>query len=294
MGLLLLLGRGMNNHANTIHPLAATGGAVMTEDYLQAHQAHDYPRLIERWRAVARRAGLVVRRIAAAGPQFNLYCVRSRRLPRDGTIYISAGIHGDEPAGTEALITWAEENTRLLRRRSFFLVPCINPWGLLNNSRRDSRGRDLNRVFQKDTVAEIVALKRAIGRRRFALALTLHEDYDGLGIYIYEIQGVHPYWGEALLEAARPHLPGDSRTMIESRECAGGLIRRAPDMKLFKQIGLPEALYLHLQGCPRVFTIETPSEYGLDRRVRAHVAVIGECVRRARACGSSTKTPTQC
>jgi hypothetical protein len=45
-------------------------------------------------------------------------------------------------------------------------------------------------------------------------------------------------------------------------------------------MGLPEAVYLRLQGCPRVFTIETPSEYGLDRRVRAHVAVIEECIRR--------------
>jgi hypothetical protein len=60
----------------------------------------------------------------------------------------------------------------------------------------------------------------------------------------------------------------------------GGLVRRELDMSFFKEIGLPEAVYLHLQGCPRVFTIETPSEYGLDRRVRAHVAVIEECLRR--------------
>jgi len=251
----------------------------MTEDFLHKQRAHDYPRLIERWRAVARRAGLAMRRLAAT-PEFKLYCVRSKRLPADGAIYISAGIHGDEPAGTEALIAWAEANTRMLRRRPFFLVPCINPWGLTNNSRMDSRGRDLNRVFQNDTVEEIAALKRAMGRRRFSLGLTLHEDYDGLGIYIYEVQGAHPYWGEALLEAARPHLPADTRSLIEGRECVGGLVRRSLEMKLFEQIGLPEAVHLHLRGCPRVFTIETPSEYGLDRRVRAHIAVIGECVRR--------------
>jgi len=252
----------------------------MTEKTLMLHRAHDYPHLMERWRAVAAKTGLVVRRLAT-GPEYNLYCVRSRKLPREGTIYISAGIHGDEPAGTEALITWAEANTRLLRRRPFFLVPCINPWGLVNNCRTDSRRRDLNRVFQKDNVAEIAALKRAMGRRRFALGLTLHEDYDGQGIYIYEFQGATPYWGEALLEAAGAHVPADSRDCIEGRESAGGLVRRVLDMKLFEKIGLPEAVYLHLQGCPRVFTIETPSEYGLDRRVRAQVAVIAECVRRA-------------
>jgi hypothetical protein len=252
---------------------------VKTDDYLFRHRAHDYPHLIERWRAVARRTGLAMRRFAT-GPEFNLYCVRSKRLPREGTIYMSAGIHGDEPAGTEALITWAEKNTRLLRRRPFLLVPCINPWGIVNNVRLDSRKRDLNRSFQDDTVAEIAALKRLMGRRRFSLGLTLHEDYDGQGIYIYEIQGATPYWGEALLDVARPHLPPDPRGMIEGREAVGGLVRRILDMSLFKEIGYPEAVYLHLQGCPRVFTIETPSEYGLDRRVRAQVAVIEECLRR--------------
>ena len=251
----------------------------MKDEFLARHRAHDYPYLIERWRAVASRAGLVMRRFATV-PAFNLYCVRSKSLPRTGAIYISAGIHGDEPAATEALITWAEANPRLLRRRPFLLIPCINPWGLVNNSRSDSRRRDLNRVFQDDSVAEIAALKRVIGRRRFSLALTLHEDYDGLGIYIYELQGLTPYWGETLLKAAAPHVPIDPRPLIETRECVNGLVRRELDMKLFEEIGLPEAVYLHLQGCRRVFTVETPSEYGLDRRVRAHIAVIDKCMQK--------------
>ena len=217
-----------------------------TVEYMARHRAHDYPYLLERWRAVAARAGLVMRRFAT-GPEFNLYCVRSRRLPREGVIYISAGIHGDEPAGTEALITWAEKNTRLLKSRPFLLVPCINPWGLVNNSRTDSQRRDLNRTFQDDSVMEIAALKRVMGQRRYSLALTLHEDYDAVGIYLYEPQGPMPYWGEDLLEVARPHLPPDLRPIIEGREAVGGLMRPVLDLEIFEEMGYPEAVYLRLR-----------------------------------------------
>ena len=252
---------------------------MRTVDYLTRHRAHDYPYLLERWRAVAKRTGMVMRRFARS-PAYSLYSVRSPRLPRKGVIYISAGIHGDEPAATEALITWAEKNTRLLKRRPFFLVPCINPWGLVNNTRTDSLRRDLNRSFQDDSIAEIAALRRVIGSHQFSLSLTLHEDYDAVGLYIYELQGATPYWGEALLKAARPFIPADSRPMIEGREAEGGVVRRPLDMKIFEEIGLPEAVFLHLRGCQRVYTVETPSEFALDRRVHAHIAVIQECLRR--------------
>lgn len=248
---------------------------------LNAHRAHDYTYLTERWRAVARRNGLVMRGFAAAG-NYPLYTVRTPALPRTGGIYLSAGIHGDEAGSTEALIIWAEENEALLRRQPVFIVPCLNPWGLVNNTRTDAKGRDLNRSFRRSTAREIVALKRLLKPFRFAAALMLHEDYDGQGIYIYEFEGKQPYWGEALLRKASPYVPIEGRAMIEGREALKGMVRRKIDMAVFREIGLPEAVYFHLRHCDRVFTIETPSEFGLDRRVRAQVAVIDECVRRAR------------
>jgi hypothetical protein len=250
----------------------------MDSHYLARHRAHDYPHLIARWRAVAKKTGLVMRRFWK-GPDFSHYYLSSKRLPRDGAIYLSAGIHGDEPGATEGLIAWAEKHTRILRSRPFLIVPCINPWGLVNNSRTDAMRRDLNRCFQNDDVPEIAALKKLIAGRRFALTLTLHEDYDALGIYIYELKNQLPYWGEALLSAASPYVPADSRPIIEGREATGGLLHPELDMSIFEEMGLPEAVSLKLAGCPRVFTIETPSEYSLDRRVQAQMAVIGESLR---------------
>ena len=248
---------------------------------LNAHRCHDYPWLIERWRALAARAGLVMRSFART-PDFKLYSLRTKHLPRAGAIYLSAGIHGDEPAGTEALICWAEQNVPLLRSRPVIILPCLNPWGLVNNSRTDSQRRDLNRAFQDRAVREITLLKRMVAPFRFALAVMLHEDYDGQGVYIYEFVGKQPYWGEGLLKAASAFVPIEGRSLIEGRDARNGMVRRELDLKLFREIGLPEAVHFHLRHCDRVFTIETPSEFGLDRRVQAHVAAIEECVRRAR------------
>jgi hypothetical protein len=56
----------------------------------------------------------------------------------------------------------------------------------------------------------------------------LHEDYDGQGVYLYEIQRVPPYWGEALLKAAGTHIPTDPRLRIEGRKVIKGIHRRRP------------------------------------------------------------------
>jgi hypothetical protein len=243
---------------------------------------HDYNHLIKRWRAVARAARLQMRAFAEESGR-EVFCVTSPALDREGGIYISAGIHGDEPAAPEALIVWAEKNIARIGRLPLMIFPCLNPWGLLNNTRCDEAGCDLNRVFQHDEARAVRAQKRLIAGHRFAVALSLHEDYDAGGVYLYEIEGARPFWGEALLAKAVRILPPDPRTMIERRRARGGLIRRKVDPGRFRKMGFPEAVYLHLNHAERSLTFETPSEFAIERRVRAHVAVIEEMMRRC--CG---------
>lgn len=210
-----------------------------------------------------------------------IFLLRSKALRPAGGIYVSAGIHGDEPAGCEALITWAETNQQRLASLPLLLFPCLNPWGLVNNCRFDEAGVDLNRVFHLETSPVIVALKRVLAPYRFAAALNLHEDFDGQGFYLYEVQHEKPFWGEALLAAARPFIPTEGRTRIDGRKAAHGLIRRRFEKKRFARIGYPEAVWLHLHHARRALTVETPSEFALDQRVQAQVAVIDECIRQA-------------
>ena len=246
-----------------------------------SHRAHDYRYLIERWRAVARKTGIPLRSLGRADGFAHFY-LRTPALAANGGIYFSAGIHGDEPASTEALITWAEQQGRKLRNLPLLLLPCLNAWGLVQNIRLNLQGADLNRSFHRTDIPVIEAVKKVVAGHQFDAAVMLHEDYDGQGVYLYESQRLQPYWGEALLAAARAHLPTDPRPKIDGRKIANGIHRRRIDQRRFARIGYPEAVWLHLEHSARSFTVETPSEFALERRVAAHVAVIEEVIYRVR------------
>lgn len=244
---------------------------------LRHDRAHDYPHLVRRWRALAATAGLRMAKYAAAGGHDLFFLASPRAIPGAPSIYLSAGIHGDEPGATEGLFDWAEKHTPSLRRANVLIFPCLNAWGLVHNSRHDADGRDLNRSYHTSAVPQIAAQMEVMAGRAFDLAITLHEDYDARGLYIYEVGRAKPYWGERLLAAAARFTPPDSRRTIEGRPCRGGLIRRRITPDLMPE--WPEAFVLHFQNARRVFTVETPSEFHIDDRAAAHVAVLAEAVR---------------
>lgn len=250
---------------------------------LRHNRAHDYPYLVRRWRAVARKAGLTLRKYAEASGYDLFYLETPASAParRPGArsqtnIYLSAGIHGDEPAATEALIVWAEKNISRLKALNVLIFPCLNPWGLASNCRLNADGRDLNRSYHNDSIPQIAAQVRLMKGRRFDLAVALHEDYDARGLYLYEVPATKPYWGEELIKAAARHIAIEDRRRIEGRAAKDGIVRRSIKPDLMPD--WPEAFVLAFNHCDRVFTIETPSEFHLDTRVDAHVAALTRAV----------------
>ena len=254
-------------------------------------RAHNYHHLIARWRRVARAAGVPLRPLAKAGT-YTVYFLDYR--PADasadrGGLYATAGVHGDEAGTTEGLLLWAERHLPALskpRRETkkalpFFLVPCLNPWGLVNNRREAADGTDLNRVFDRDSDPPVGALKKVLAGRRFDLALTLHEDYDANGLYLYEIsEQRRDDLGETLLAAARAlGFPIDARGTVDTRRFTKpglvlmrhrrgvGEIRHPPGGDL--ALSQPHAALIDDRNAERVFPGGTCANAGaVDRGVR--------------------------
>ena len=240
------------------------------------HQVHDYRQLSRRWKSVARSAGLKLVKLARAG-EYPIHVLETPGAANDPeTLYLSAGIHGDEPAAAEGLVCWAERHLpKLTRGRHplpLLILPCLNPWGLVNNQRADARGRDLNRLFDRQNFSPIHQIRRLVRGRRFSLTIHLHEDYDARGIYLYELSRRPPDMGIDLLKSVSEIIPVETRARIDGRPVKDGLMLRRANLQ---RIPLhPEAIYLYLNQCDRCLTFETPSEFALARRVEAHMRAL--------------------
>ena len=100
------------------------------------------------------------------------------------SILLTAGVHGDEPAGIEAVIGFLErDNTDLLQHFRFCAIPCVNPTGYVDNSRENRLGIDINRSFEKDA-PEVRIVKQAIRGRQFEFSSTFTR-IGRPGVFIY-------------------------------------------------------------------------------------------------------------
>ncbi|MEE4329401.1 MAG: succinylglutamate desuccinylase/aspartoacylase family protein [Wenzhouxiangella sp.] len=87
-----------------------------------------------------------------------VHVIRSRR--EGPTMFVSAAVHGDEINGIEIVRRLIRMKTLRLARGTLILVPMVNVYGVLNQSRYMPDRRDLNRCFPgstKGSLAGIVA-----------------------------------------------------------------------------------------------------------------------------------------
>ena len=232
----------------------------------------DWPEFLPAFGSAAASAGFASEVLAetVAGPL--VAWLRPGRGPR---VYLSAGIHGDEPAGPLALLE--------LMRAGFFaadvdwaICPALNPSGLAAGCRDNADGVDLNRDYRVQLSVEASAHAKWLATGPVpALFLSLHEDWEAAGFYLYEINlGTDaPDRARGIITAAGPWFPAEAGPDIDGHTPheAGWIFHEA---EADVPEGWPEAIYLAKLGCPLSFTFETPSHARLAYRVDAQCAAV--------------------
>ena len=211
-------------------------------------------------------------------------------LPR---IILSAGIHGEEPAGVYALLEFMNrEISKFLAHFSFLILPCLNPYGFTRGVRFGSGVADLNRSFDNGAaLPEVAAVKDML--RKFPgpyyLAIDLHETNTYMprgkdlsvenipaGFYMYETtRSGRPVLGPVILKALRASgYPISRRRSIYGAECRNGLIASIPpenpDYPTLPEFNSTLDWYLLKNSHTDHFiATETPTAWPLKRRIAA-------------------------
>jgi len=189
-------------------------------------------------------------------------------------VYLSAGIHGDEPAPPFALLSLIESG-EFDARAVWFICPMLNPEGLARATRENASGTDLNRDYRHPASPEVRAHVGWLeGQPNFDLAVCVHEDWESTGFYLYELNpDGRPSLAGPMLAAVSAVCPIDPRPLIEGREARGGIIR--PPLNPLEREKWPESIYLQVHHTRLSYTIETPSSLPLATRVEALRAALG-------------------
>ena len=221
-----------------------------------------------------------------------IYAVVTRNYRQDlPRIILSAGIHGEEPAGVYTLLEFLNRGiANYLKHFSFLILPCLNPYGFTRGVRFSREVSDLNRSFDDAPGPPEVAAVKAILRRfpgPYRLAFDFHETDTYMpkgehrsvetipaGAYMYETtRNGQPRLGPEILKGIRSSgYPISQRDSIYGAACHNGLIY-TPAPGSPKYPAVPEFSgsldwYLFENGHTDHFlATETPTAWPLRRRV---------------------------
>ena len=103
-------------------------------------------------------------------------------------VFICGGVHGDEPAGPEAVLATIIEvanDPAKYEHVNIDFVPLVNPSGWVNGTRLNAAGEDINRDFNLLISQEAIIINDyLLSRGRYKLMIDHHEDPKYPGFYM--------------------------------------------------------------------------------------------------------------
>ena len=194
---------------------------------------------------------------------------------------ISAGIHGDEPAGVETICSFIETGRYKphLNHWELVMLPCINPYGFEYNTRENQNKKDLNRLFKVESPPlEVQLAQSTIKQSYFDLSIELHEDYDSYGYYLFQKSNKPDglELGLKIIESVKEIIPINLNERIDEMRAEKGIIRRIKNINEMKW--WPMAAYSLAMKSGHCFTLESPTKLHLTKRVNAHLNALDKAL----------------
>lgn len=189
-------------------------------------------------------------------------------------VLISAGIHGDEPAGVETICSFFENKKyrKFIEEWEMTVVPCINPFGYEANTRTNHEGVDLNRKFKNPSPPPEVVIAQKVFDSPFDLTIELHEDIDSAGYYFFHASPSRPPLVDGILKNVQTVMPINLDSEIDGIQAEGGVIERHSIDATMDW--WPMAFYSLSKGTQTCLTLETGTQFPMQTRVKAHLIAI--------------------
>ena len=211
------------------------------------------------------------------GEEFAYPLLALQRSAGDGAprVYLSSGVHGDEPAPIHALRHLIASGS-LPRELNLTICPIVNPSGFAAGTRENANGLDLNRDFKFRRSLEITTLTRFLDRQPpFDLSICLHEDWEATGFYTYYIGERQTREASACIISAVSKVGQiEPMELIDGYTARDGVIHPPDNLRLSDREDWPEAYYLYSKSHHPHFTFESPSSLPLDQRVAMQIAAV--------------------
>jgi len=219
---------------------------------------------------------------------FMRYAPPSSTASRKLKLLITAGIHGDEPAGVLALYKYVMSLSLRELPVEVYAFPCINPVGLLQNSRASSGHFDLNRQMTRNSIApEVRAFVSTLDGlcTPFDAAFDLQEDNPAVtrdtapdgseadAFYLYEsnFDPLRASIGTEISRAvAKAGIAVASQRSIYGERSLNGVIQRG--MERDREWDVERFLTMNVTN--HAITLRTPVSAPLSERVKAQTTAL--------------------
>ncbi len=247
--------------------------------------SNSYHQIVSRIKALPKHYRILeLDNIKTNSGKFPFYALTVPSLsPQAPNILLCAGIHGDEPAGIEALLFFLEQSIEQYRRSfSFTIFPCLNPRGYEAGTRENNRGIDLNRNFLSSNPELETRLVRDFLKKKnkkYCFAWEMHEDNhlqpepgytlrdNPHAFYLYAVSPTNTVAQHVIKHLKRNKIPVTTKKVIYGESCTAGILWDNGKISSPRKCTFDEEMRRYTSS---IYTPETPTSWSFSKRVRAH------------------------